>query len=881
MTQITGQIHQLTNGKTGAQLVNRFPITVMDAVLGLNSYLQNQFSSLADIYMPIEGITESKPLQEFVYRLCPSTIKAKSLTLDRIYGKTLAWNQMIGGKNLSSSTMSYNQETGVFTCTGSGYAEAVADVSSFIAGHRYYMLVNILKDSGEKKIRTIVAQAGGSSALGIGVSVNGAGTYSAVGTSQNSGNVRVLAEYTGSGTIDAQFKCSVYDLTLMFGAGNEPSTVAEFEALYPGYHDYSAGKLISNDAESIETVGFNQWDEECEEGGINANTGETTGSSNQIRSKNYIPVVGGQTYYFFANIYIVCTYDSNRNYLKWVKWNDTASAITLDNDVAYIKFCTISTYGPPYNHDVCINLSDPAKNGTYEPYRKSTMQLGLGSFQVRDSQGNVTTITGGLKSAGSVRDEIIGGSKDIKRIGGVDLGDLDWITGYDSQSNVIFYTEGLSSSIKFPLSDSLVGNIICSIYSPRSRDGEWGFGENMVIAVNRVGHLYVNNYSYTDAAAFKSAMQGVMLYYELATPIEYELVSPLVPTVKAGTTEARISPNADGLSAPMVADMTYDAQANNDSASAQYALTAGRLLNSHKLWGQDFDGTQDVAGALTGVTNITMNGALSGVTNISMSGAISGLTNINSLINISGTNVGIGKTPSVKLDVNGNIKCVEAHFGQSGAAYITEWGNVRVSTNVDTDSWRVHKYNGDTAIAVTNQSGNVGIGTPTPEKKLHVNGDARITGDIIVNSSAYISGNASVSGTLSATGAATFGSTIHADGGIDSNSYITAGAVNSSSDARLKNNITPVVDAMDTIMSLKPSEWIWNEKHHLNGQKGAGLVAQEVEKVLPFAVAKEGEYLALNYYVFHAYEIAGLQDHEERIKALEAENAELRRRLGA
>ena len=38
---------------------------------------------------------------------------------------------------------------------------------------------------------------------------------------------------------------------------------------------------------------------------------------------------------------------------------------------------------------------------------------------------------------------------------------------------------------------------------------------------------------------------------------EYELVSPLVPTVKSGTTEARVSPNADGLSAPMVCNATY------------------------------------------------------------------------------------------------------------------------------------------------------------------------------------------------------------------------------------------------------------------------------------------------------------------------------------
>ena len=48
------------------------------------------------------------------------------------------------------------------------------------------------------------------------------------------------------------------DLTLMFGAGNEPATVSEFEALFPEvYYPYNAGELISNDAEAVESVGFN------------------------------------------------------------------------------------------------------------------------------------------------------------------------------------------------------------------------------------------------------------------------------------------------------------------------------------------------------------------------------------------------------------------------------------------------------------------------------------------------------------------------------------------------------------------------------------------------------------------------------------------------
>lgn len=50
MTQITGKIYQKKKGTE-----NWFPRTVVEAVLGLNSYLQDRFDSLANIYMPLDG----------------------------------------------------------------------------------------------------------------------------------------------------------------------------------------------------------------------------------------------------------------------------------------------------------------------------------------------------------------------------------------------------------------------------------------------------------------------------------------------------------------------------------------------------------------------------------------------------------------------------------------------------------------------------------------------------------------------------------------------------------------------------------------------------------------------------------------------------------
>jgi len=464
MTNITGKIYQMKNAD-GTE--NRFPRTVIEAVLGLSSYLQDQFSSLADIYMPIEGIYEALTGQEFVFRKSPNTIKAKSLTIDRIKGKTIAWNQLVSASATS-----------------------------------------VVVPSSQKYLSVI-------------------GGTKAIATSDGTA-------ITVTGGVDM-----VFDLTLMFGKGNEPSSVEEFEAMFPGYHEYNPGTLISNDAESLETVGFNNWDNEWESGNFNGNTGEPNVNLDWSRSKNYIPIFPSTSYYFYfegvnpANTYYVFYYDANKQFIFKSETMSASGALTSPANARYAKIQYKRAIATVVSYKVCINLSDPDKNGTYEPYWKRIQNLGLNSFKVKDSQGNVTTITGGLKSAGSVYDEI-------------------------------------------------VGNKYIRYVSTRAYQS----GDESNTSVTTDGHEYTN--------------------YSLTTPIEYDLVEPLIYTMKAGTTEARISPNEDGLSAPFCCDITYSANENNDAGNAQYAATAGRLLNTHKIWGQDFNGSEDVDG------NLVANGTIQG-----------------------------------------------------------------------------------------------------------------------------------------------------------------------------------------------------------------------------------------------------------------------------
>ena len=184
----------------------------------------------------------------------------------------------------------------------------------------------------------------------------------------------------------------VIDLTTLFG-----STIADYiyslEQATAGagvswfrqyfgkdYYPYSAPTLKSvKGLTAHEMVGFNQWDEEWEVGYIDG-SGNNTSSTVNIRSKNYIPVLPNVTYYlrtaYTTVVYCpIFFYDSEKNFISanlQQVWNRT---ITTPSNASYMRFYMNSAYGTTYNHDICINLSDASKNGTYEPYVKHTYPL--------------------------------------------------------------------------------------------------------------------------------------------------------------------------------------------------------------------------------------------------------------------------------------------------------------------------------------------------------------------------------------------------------------------------------------------------------------------------------------------------------------------------
>ena len=126
----------------------------------------------------------------------------------------------------------------------------------------------------------------------------------------------------------------------------------------------------------------------------------------------------------------------------------------------------------------------------------------------------------------------------------------------------------------------------------------------------------------------------------------------------------------------------------------------------------------------------------------------------------------------------------------------------------------------------------VGSGTDNLGIKLGVGGD----GSILTPDSTTLSG-LKWSNTIKS---------LVVQGTIQAEGDITA-YYNTPSDQRLKDNITPIPDALNKVLSISGNTFDWNEKTNKSGQD-VGVIAQEILEVLPEAVtARDDGYLAVYY----------------------------------
>lgn len=487
-------------------------------------------------------------------------------TIERIKGESVVWNQQLQGITNTSSALAglslSMSEDGVISINGtatnsfmnpfvSSYGNAGNALGKAPLG-RYVLDVEIINNPDNLNLDIYALN----SRISFSPTNTPTTSYKKIGDCSSLDAIGGfgLSKYGGVGTVfnKVRLKVSLHNLTLMFGAGNEPTTIEEFEARKPlnVTNEYNEGTIVSYDGDALKSVGFNAWDEKWERGIYDVATGRKVNKEGRVRTTNLIKVVNNTTYYL-SNKYwqAVLFYDKNRNYISY-KYS-TAQTFTTPNDCAYIASYAELEYGATYKNDVCINLSHSEyRNGEYEPYVDDVHPL-PNVKSILDANGYIL-FPYGLLSAGSVHDEITA-TKAIKRVGVVDMGDLNWVlhtNGYfqtplSSVSNIKYmYTDGQHDS----------QNAISSKYG----QANWPNFVSKVEDTVGIGAsaIFVIDTSYTTAADLKQSLQGVLLYYELAEPIEVDLAAPLNMTYEAwdfGTEELV----AEGATTPLNAEIVY------------------------------------------------------------------------------------------------------------------------------------------------------------------------------------------------------------------------------------------------------------------------------------------------------------------------------------
>ena len=207
-------------------------------------------------------------------------------------------------------------------------------------------------------------------------------------------------------------------------------------------------------------------------------------------------------------------------------------------------------------------------------------------------------------------------------------------------------------------------------------------------------------------------------------------------------------------------------------------------------------------------------------------------------------NVGIGVTaPDVPLQVKGVIE-TQATNSTNGWLIYTHTDN----------TFRLN-YNGagNDEVVITD-NGYVGIGTAAPTSKLYVvdgggifdvqdsTGHARFTQ---ASGSAQIglfrSGNSVGGGYIGGDGSYllnVFNTSFSKKASIDPNGNMNiSGSLTQNSDIRLKENITDYTKGTTELMQIQVRQWQYNGKGETNlGQNGLGVIADEIENVLPNTV---------------------------------------------
>ena len=304
------------------------------------------------------------------------------------------------------------------------------------------------------------------------------------------------------------------------------------------YHEYGICKFTANVGDKICIYS----------GGING-----TYAANGAYVAGFI---GSAYIEFFGKQIVQCT--ENGNCIVYLRLRGGGS--TYSNVSVRPEFFNLTKMFGSGNEPSTVEEFEAMFPAAYYPYNAGeVVSSGTEEVAVGDNAYPIPEAIKALPgygwSAGTARNYVdYENKKYVQCVNSVDLGTKNWLMYKDGDYTPFFYLNGIS--------DIRGGtpNFLCSKY----QYAKIGVTDNVTgLYVLESTIVRVRDTAYTDAAAFKQAMQGVMLYYELATPIVTD-ISTLIDddflrnlTVEAGGSITFKNSNGDDYRIPVPNEEEY------------------------------------------------------------------------------------------------------------------------------------------------------------------------------------------------------------------------------------------------------------------------------------------------------------------------------------
>lgn len=589
-------------------------------------------------------------------------VPAKDYT---VKGKTIVWNQLfdknsIPNRNSTAITYSVDGNINILTTTNVIATSHFNFLCSTVSGHKYMICARSLEWNSPNHSNLFIGDSGDPDTASYATLTPSdlAKTFTATN------ETCYIKSYISYSAGNYEFKMNglqLFDLTKMFGAGNEPATPAEFSAMFPDYYyPYNAGELKTIVPTSIEASGINllnlvgrkeissdtvgyrtptdaysEIDTHIYYRGVSANgylssenIVEATVLSSSVIAKTGtnpgspgygvgipLTVVPSTTYYIkctTSGVISVGYANSNKIITKFTgELSGPNITIATPGDCRYILIVfrpnaldTLATF-----ENICVST---VQTNEYQPYHKYRVNIPSSKY-----------FPGGMRSAGSAYDEInFLSQKTIKRIGVQnDISTFPW--QYGGTNWWAFRVSRVTDLSWKPFSE-----ILCAKY-------EWkGATTDATMSTDIPNGLYcssdpnaewinIKDSNYSTTTAFKSSLKDVPIYYELATPVETE-ITPLLqalPTYKGFTSFS--APNSLTQNGPM--SVTYYAEGGASPekgwlTSYKRKIYMGRTIEWNQLLDKStYPATQTIGGVTftnNGDGTIMVNGTAGSTANI-------------------------------------------------------------------------------------------------------------------------------------------------------------------------------------------------------------------------------------------------------------------------